>query len=73
MMNMTVMIGMMAGNVTWIICLMRPAPSISAASYSAGSTLVIAARYTIEPQPMDFHISVMIRMGINAASLLRNG
>ena len=58
-------VGSMPGSVTCSMRWPRVAPSITAASYSAGSMPVIAARYTMVPKPNSFHTSVIIRIGRN--------
>ena len=54
----TVTVGAMEGRMMCQMRLMRPAPSIIAASYSVGSTLVIAARKMIAHQPISFQMPV---------------
>ncbi len=67
--SMIMMIGEMQGSVTRKICLIRPAPSMDAASYRAGSTPEIAARYKMEAKPTSFQMPVPTRTYQNYSAI----
>ena len=66
---MIAIVGMMEGSVTCSSCLNRLAPSMPAASYSAGSIADNADRKMIEFHPMFFHTSEMTYSGLNHSAL----
>ncbi len=55
-MSITTIVPAMPGIVIYNVCLKRPAPSITAASYSSGSIPDNADKYIIEPHPTSCQI-----------------
>ena len=63
MIKSTMIVGIMDGTVIYHIFCQRDAPSSMALSYSSGLMPEMAARYTMEPQPMPCQISVTMMVG----------